>query len=87
MKQLVQVQEVEGDGFIGLLGSRATFFCGVYIYTGLVVGVNDSFIKLQDAKIVYETGELLTKAWKDAQSLPSDWYVTIQSVESFGILK
>ena len=81
------VKEIEGEGLESLLGQIVTLFCGIYIYTGKLVGVNDSCVKLGDAKIVYETGELTTKTWKDAQSLPGDWYVQRQSIESFGVLK
>lgn len=37
---------------------------------------------------VYETGPFSDNAWKDSQSLANKyWYVTKQSIESFGILK
>ncbi len=81
------VKEVDGEGLEGLLGQNVTLFCGVYIYTGKLAGVNDSCVKLDDAKIVYETGELTSKAWTDAQALPGTWYVRTQAIESFGILK
>ena len=87
MKKLIKVEEVEGDGLIGLMGETVTLFCGIYIYTGKLVGVNETFVKLEQAKIVYETGEFNTKNWKDAQALPGIWFVTTNSVESFGILK
>ena len=83
----VLVNEVENEGLFALMGKRVTLFCGVYIYTGKLVGVNDTCVKLQDAGIVYETGSFSDKKWKDCQSLPNDWYVTTQSIESFGKLK
>ena len=83
----VLVNEVENEGLFALMGKRVTLFCGVYIYTGKLVGVNDTCVKLQDAGIVYETGSFSDKMWKDCQSLPNDWYVTTQSIESFGELK
>lgn len=85
MKRLVE--EVDGEGFDGLLGQRITVFCSTYIYTGKLVGVNENCIKLTDASIVYETGELTSTHWKDAQKLPHDWYIQLSSVESFGVLK
>ena len=85
MKKLVQ--EVEGEGLVSLLGERITIFAANYIYTGKLVGVNKSCVKLEDAAIVYETGELTNKTWKDVQALPNDWYVKLSSVESFGELK
>jgi hypothetical protein len=87
MKMKVLVNEVENEGLVALMGKRVTLFCGVYIYTGKLVGVNDTCVKLEDAGIVYETGPFSDKKWKDCQSLPKDWYVTMQSIESFGELK
>ena len=85
MKRIVE--EVEGEGLVGLMGQRVTLFCSAYIYTGKLIGVNDTCVKLSDAGIVYETGVLTDKNWKDLQKLPGEWYVQLSSVESFGILK
>ena len=84
MKKLVE--DVE-EGLINLLGQRVTLFCMNYIYTGKLVGVNDKDVMLSDASIVYETGPLHEKTWKDAQPLPHDLYVMLNSVESYMILK
>ena len=85
MKKIIT--EVEGEGLISLLGETVTLFCAVYIYTGKLVGVNDTCVLLEDAKIVYETGAFHEKNWKDAQALPNKWYVQTSMIESFGILK
>ena len=85
MKKLIT--EVETEGLEKLLGETVTLFCCRYIYTGTLTGVNDFCVLLEKAKIVYETGELTTKEWSDAQPLPNDWYVARQSIESFGLLK
>lgn len=85
MKKLVE--EVNGEGLDKLIGERVTLFCMNYIYTGKLSGVNETCVLLTDAAIVYETGELNSSDWKDAQPLPNDWYIQISSVESFGILK
>ena len=81
------VEEVSGEGLEKLLGETVTLFCLNYIYAGKLIGVNASCVLLHDAKIVYETGELSTKTWKDAQALPGPWYVQTQAIESFGLLK
>ena len=81
------VREVEKEGLENLLGKRVTLFCGVYIYTGELVGVNDTCVKLHDAKVVYETGAFSDKDWKDAQKIGDVWYVQCAAIESFGILK
>ena len=87
MKKLINVTEVEGEGLEGLLGEQVTFFCAVYIYTGKLVGVNTTFVKLENPKIVYETGAFTEKNWKDAQSLPNELYLQTAMIESFGIVK
>jgi len=85
MKKLVE--EVASEGLENLLGERVTLMCSNYFYTGKLIGVNNTSVMLTDAAIVYETGSLLDKTWKDAQQLPNDWYVQIAAIESFGILK
>ena len=85
MKKIVT--EVQGEGLEKLLGERVTLFCLNYIYTGVLSGVNDSCALLTDAAVVYETGPFGDKKWKDAQQLPTDWYVQRECIESFGLLK
>jgi len=87
MKMKKLIIEDEQEGLISFLGQRITLFCASYFYTGELVGVNDTCVKLKDASIVYETGELTSGPWKDAQKLPHDWYVSISMIESFGLLK
>lgn len=84
MKKLVNVVEVEGEGLAALLGEKVILLCMNYFYAGKLVGVNDKFVQLEDAMIVYETGELTAKTFKDAQKLPATWYVQTQSIESYG---
>jgi hypothetical protein len=74
-------------GLSYLVGKRVTLFCVNYIYTGKLMGVNDFDVVLSDPAIVYETGPLKTKKWKDAQNFPNDWHVRRSSIESFGELK
>ena len=88
MKKLVEVTEVQGEGLEKLMGERVTLFCANYIYTGMLIGVNASCVLLKDPGIVYETGAFAEKNWKDMQAIPKkEWYVMIQSIESFGLLK
>jgi hypothetical protein len=81
-----RIVETEG-GLEGLLGERVTLFCMSYIYTGKLTGVDDTSVELEEAAIVYETGELTTPKWTDAQPLPHTWYVMKRNIESFGVLK
>jgi hypothetical protein len=87
MKKLMTVTEVEGEGLVSLLGEQVTFFCAVYIYTGKLIGVNETCVKLENPKIVYETGSFTEKNWKDAQALPNELYLQTAMIESFGIVK
>ena len=83
MKKIVKCEEVEGEGLLSLLGEKVLVWCMNYNYHGVLIGVNDSDILLQDATVVYETGEL-TGELKDAQKLPSEHYVRISMIESYG---
>jgi hypothetical protein len=87
MKVCKEVVEVSNEGFEALLGQRITCFCAVYIYTGKLVGVNSTCIKLQGPAIVYETGSFDSKNWQDAQNLPNDLYIQLGMVEAFGVVK
>ena len=87
MKKLVQVQEVEGEGLVALMGQRVTLFCMNYIYAGTLSGVNSSCVLLEDAGIVYETGAFTDNTWKDYQRLPNSLYVQLAAIESFTVLK
>ena len=84
MKKIV---DVEGEGFMALLGERVTLFCMNYFYTGILTGVNKEDLLLTNPSIVYETGSFSEKAWKDAQPLPGPIYVRISAIEAYGIIK
>lgn len=82
-----KIEQVENEGLMLLLGKTITLFCANYIYAGKLVGVNVTCIKLENAHIVYETGAYSDKKFKDAQKLNNEFYIQINSIESFGILK
>lgn len=85
MKRIV---EIEGDGLQSLLGEKVLIMCMNYFYTGVLSGVNEDSIALNEAQIVYETGPFSNKKFKDSQNLPADeWFVRIETIESFGKLK
>ena len=85
MKKIVNVVEVEGEGLVSLLGENVILFCMNYIYSGKLAGVNEKDVLLEDARIVYETGDLCDKEFKDAQKLPHAHYVRTSAIESFGL--
>lgn len=85
MNTIANAVEVTGEDLEVFLGQEVMLFCSNYIYAGVLAGVSDTAVKLNDAKIVYETGPFTTKGYKDAQSLPTrEWYVKTQAIESFG---
>ena len=87
MKKKAEVIEVEDEGLIKLLGQRVTLFCLNYFYTGVLAGVNEDCVLLQDGGIVFETGDYKTKEWGDYQPLPNEFYVRISMIEAYGIVK
>jgi hypothetical protein len=88
MKKLVNVTEVESEGLIKLMGEKVTFFCLNYIYAGELIGVNDACVLLKNPAIVYETGKFSDPLYKDEQSLcVEEFYVSMNCIESFGVLK
>jgi ferredoxin-fold anticodon binding domain-containing protein len=85
MKKLVQVIEEEGQGLEALLGKKVAVFCLNYIYAGTLTGVNKDDIILSEAGIVYETGPLKERGYKDWQALPgNEWRVRTSCIESYG---
>ena len=84
MKKIVNVQEVEGEGLLKLIGEKVLILCANYFYSGTLEGVNDECVLLgDDAAIVYETGEWKASTWKDAQPLGGPHYVMKSAIESF----
>lgn len=80
----VEVIEVENEGFISLLGQQVEIRCTVYIYAGILVGVNNTCVKLNRAAIVYETGAFEDTKYKDAQIMGDGQYISLGLIESFG---
>jgi hypothetical protein len=86
MKVLATISEVKEEGMLALIGQNVEIFCGIYIYAGKLVGVNDTCVKLANPHIVYETGEFLDKKYKDAQQMGREFhYVATGFIESFGV--
>ncbi len=88
MKVIQKIVEVEKEGLEALLGKKVTLFCANYFYTGILIGVNKTCVKLSEAAIIYETGDFSNKSYKDVQSLCSkEFYVQTNAIEAFGTLK
>lgn len=88
MKVIQTVTEVSGEGLEALMGKKVTLFCANYFYSGKLVGVNTTCVKLEDASIVYDTGSFANTSYADEQPLHTkDFYVQIGAIESFGVLR
>ena len=93
MKIVNVISEGENRDLEALVGQNVTFFCMNYIYTGKLVEVTDVQARLEDAKIVYETGPFDDQNWSDAQNVPRHlnndgfWVVRLSAVESYGVMK
>jgi hypothetical protein len=86
MKVIQNVVEVKEEGLLALIGQNVEVFCGIYIYAGKLVGVNDTCIKLGNPHIVYETGPFLDTKYKDAQPMGREFhYIQTTFIESFGV--
>lgn len=83
MKKLVKVEEVAGEGLLALMGEEVLVFCMNYNYTGVLVGVNETYIKLENAHMVFETGSFSDAKYKDSQKLFGDHYIQLSAIESF----
>ena len=78
-----EVEVVEVEGLASLLGERVFLLCANYFYEGVLAGVNEECILLEDAGLVYETGPWDTKGYKDRQALPKPIYIQKSAIESF----
>ena len=85
MRRVIETDEV--SGFEVMLGKSVYLICGIYIYAGVLSGVNIDHLELTDPKLVYETGPWDDVDWKDAQQLPSPHWVMRDHVESWGLGK
>lgn len=88
MHVLRTLDTVEQEGLLALIGQPVEFYCGVYIYAGTLIGVNDTCVKISNPHIVYETGAHTDAKYKDAQPLNREFhYIQLGLLESFGVTK
>ena len=66
-----------------IVGSKYLFQCARYIYYGKVKSVTSDYIELEEANIVFETGDYSKSSPEDIQKLPHNVYVLRQSIEAF----
>ena len=81
--QLGEDEVIEVNGMEDLVGKKWAFQCARYIYFGRVKSVNSTFIELDEAQIVFDTGEFSNTIPDDVQDLPKKKTLLMrQSVEA-----
>jgi hypothetical protein len=86
MEVLTKKDNLEGLG--ALLGERVLLMCAGYFYEGILVGINETCVKIEEPSIVYSTGAWADKDYLDIQKLHAkEWYVRLPLIESFGVSK
>lgn len=82
---MIKIVDEIGEGLEALLGQRVLLLCAGYFYEGILIGVSQDAVKLDDAAIVYSTGAWSDKSYSDIQKLhQKEWYVCRGLIESFG---
>ena len=82
MRKTVEIDA--NEGLASLLGEQVLLLCANYFYVGKLTGINETCVRLDDARIVYETGSWNTPGWQDAQPLGKDpHYVRLGAIESY----
>lgn len=88
MKVLQKVVEVSTEGLESLIGLKVTLFCANYFYSGTLVGVNSTCVKLENPSVVFDTGPFSSGSYRDEQSLGvKEFYIQTAAIEAFGVLK
>jgi len=64
-EDVVEIEDLES-----LVGKKWAFQCARYIYFGKVKSITNTFIDLEEAQTVFETGEYCSKEASDSQEMP-----------------
>jgi hypothetical protein len=84
MKKIVKkVVKIAEPDLKSLLGQRVMVLCLNYFYVGKLASLGRTCARLEDASIVYETGEWGAPSWKDAQAVRRPLYVRLGCIEAF----
>jgi hypothetical protein len=83
MKKIVTVTEVENEGFMAFMGKRILIMAQSFFYDGILSGVNEKCVLLEDAYIVLSAGDFQKKGYDCAEKIDGPCYVAIPAVESF----
>lgn len=71
-----------------MLGHSLYFNCDSHAFAGRVIDVEmDTYLVIEKAQWVFETGALGDKKWNEAEKLPSNYVrLAISKIESWGDL-
>jgi hypothetical protein len=84
MKKLVNVVEVENEGLMSFMGERIFIVAQSYFYEGVLSGVNNTCVLLEDAYFVLESGDFTKNTITNAEKICNGkLYVQCSSIESF----
>jgi hypothetical protein len=67
MKKIIE--STDAIGLESMMGEVVLLLCGNYFYTGKLVALDGTVVELEDASIVYETGEWSASSYKDVKKL------------------
>jgi hypothetical protein len=82
MKKLIT--EVENEGLMSLMGKRVFVVASSYFYEGVLTGVNNECVLLEDAYFVFESGDFTGNKIDLAEKIQSGKiYVQKNMIESF----
>jgi len=79
-----ELKDIPNEGLVALLNEYVLIMCFNYFYCGKLVGVNETFIKLENAHIVYDTGAFTAAKYTSAQKIAEEYYIQLSAIESFG---
>lgn len=80
-----EVEEIEQ--LEDLIGKKFLFQCARYIYHGKVKSINSVYIELEDASVVFETGDYNQKEATNKQETPHNIHIMRNAIESFYALR
>lgn len=82
-EQLTAEEAKEVTNLDDLVSETYLFQCARYIYYGKVKSITSDYIELENAHVVFETGDYSNDKPKDMQKLPHNAFVLRQSIEAF----
>lgn len=84
MRKVVQVTEVDGEGFEAFLNKRIFVVCRSYFYAGTLTGINSECILIEDGRFVLESGSFEGKGITSSEKIKGGKiYIQKNAIEAF----